>query len=1058
MRKPFAVKSLLSATVAAGTLLVAGAMPVHQAVAQNQNSAAAELVRQGDFWRARGRVDLAEQAYNRALQLEPGNAAARRGLSGNVQTAPAPQATAPRETVTRDEPAPRAPTRTAPPTNRVSTADRAGRMRVAGYAALESGQLHTAATQFEQALAINSRDADALGGLGLVRLRQDRFREAQELLERAGQGGGAARWAEALSSARFFAGLEGASRNAEAGNTAQAQSVLQGLLASTTDAEQKSLVAVQLGDLLMAQGRFADALETYAQAGTSQPQIAYKMATAEAGEAAASGDPLRAENAYRRALESGGASDPWLRYAFAGFLLQQGRRSDAAAIIQPLEAANDSEALYAAALYYSQADRPADATRLLGRVPEASRTAEMRALDAEIRFIDIERQARALASSGRLSDAVDLLARYDAQSASIGQQLRLAGTYQGLGLTDRAAVLARAAAQQPSIAPSQQEPLVRLLAQTGQDDLALQIIQRATGGNNSTATATNLYAVLAVASADRLREQGQHAEAFDVLQSGWSLAPQNTDILVSLGRLYMAGDMNEEAVQVLGMALQRSPTSAPALSTLADAYSAGGEYGKARDTYRRLLRQSPDDVEVYLTAARIEQAAGDRRAARRLLEQAQRLGAPQGLSEGNAFTVSNPFRMAGQSAAPVQANPFMPDTLRASSRTGSSAVVRTPVQQALADLSEDEAPRLDADIEARSRSGEGGLSNLGVLSANIKGSIPVGRGRVGVTVQPIVVDAGSINRSASARFGRNATAEALAIVAQVPTVLAPVESQYASGVVIGASYEDENFQIDAGTTPLGFQRLDGQGGFLWRPRVGAHGNIRVFAERRPVTDSVLSYAGAVDPVSGQKWGSVMRTGGGFGMSWDRDGTGLYGDIAYRFYAGQGVPKNNALEMNLGAYRRLYSGDHLNATLGLAMNYQSFDENLSYFTFGHGGYFSPQSFVSLAFPLDVRWQSGDWRINASIAPGYQTYQQDVAPLYPLDPTAQGQLDALKVLNPDVRSYFDSQNRSGFAFSGGIEIWQQLGTTSIGGEARMNTFGNYDEYRMLLRIKQPFGSNY
>jgi len=83
---------------------------------------------------------------------------------------------------------------------------------------------------------------------------------------------------------------------------------------------------------------------------------------------------------------------------------------------------------------------------------------------------------------------------------------------------------------------------------------------------------------------------------------------------------------------------------------------------------------------------------------------------------------------------------------------------------------------------------------------------------------------------------------------------------------------------------------------------------------------------------------------------------------------------------------------------------------------------------------------------------------VAPLYPLDPTAQGQLDALKVLNPDVRSYFDSQNRSGFAFSGGIEIWQQLGTTSIGGEARMNTFGNYDEYRMLLRIKQPFGSNY
>ena len=1051
------MKSILSVTVALGALVAASSVSLDQAVAQNNS--AAELVRQGDFWRARGRNDLADQAYNRALQLDPNNAAARRGLSG-----PAPAQQEPRPLVRRDAevrsdaaPSPAA----APRSNRTSAtssaADRAGRLRVAGYAALERGELNTAANQFEQALSMNGRDADALGGLGIVRLRQDRFRDARDLLERASQSGGASRWSEALASARFFAGLEDAGNKVDAGQIAQAQTALQGLIASASDAEQKSLAAVQLGDLLLEQGRFSEALTAYSQASIGQPQVAYKIALAEAGEASAAGDPVRAEGAYRRAIESGGATDPWARYAFAGFLLEQGRRSDAAAIIQPLETSSQLDGLYAAALYYSQADRASDAARILNRIPEASRTAEMRALDAEIRFIDIERQAKAMAAAGRLSDAIEMLGRYDSTSASVGQQLRLAGTYYSMGLTDRAGVLARSAAQQPTLASSQVEPLVRLLAQTGQDDLALQVIQRSTGGNGNSTAASNLYSVLAVSSADRLREQGLHAEAFDVLQSGWSLAPQNTDILVSLGRLYMAGGMSEEAVQVYGMALQRSPTNASVLSALADAQSARGEHGKARDTYRRLLRQTPDDVEAYLTAARIEQAAGDRRAARRLLEQAQRLGAPQ-LADGNAFTVNNPFRTAGQPIAPVQANPFMPDTLRASSRSSQQLAVRTPVQQALADLTDDEAPRLDATIQARSRSGEGGLSNLSTLSANIKGTVPAGRGRVGLAIQPTVIDAGDMNRSGRARFGRNATAEALAIVAQEPAVLAANDSQYASGVVISASYEDENFQIDVGTTPLGFERTDAQGGFTWRPRIGANGAFKVFAERRPVTDSVLSYAGAVDPVSGEVWGSVMRTGGGFGMSWERDGTGLYGDVAYRVYAGQGVQDNNAIEMNLGGYRRLYTGDQLNVTAGLAMNYQAFDENLSYFTLGHGGYFSPQSFVSLAFPVDVRWQSGDWTINANITPGYQTYQQDMALLYPLDPTAQGQLDALKLLNNDVRSYYDSQNRSGFAFSGGLEVWQRLGTTSIGGEARMNTFGNYDEYRMELKIKQPFGSNY
>lgn len=1046
-------KALLTFSAATGAFMLALTGPIGVAHAQVASGAVADLVRQGDFWRSRGRGDLAAQAYNRALQLDPNNAAARRGLSG-----PAPAPATPARAAGGDRPASASPAPTrpvsAPQRTRVSLADRAGRLRVAGFAALERGELTSAATQFEQALAVNANDPDALGGLGVTRLRQERFREARDLLERASRGPDASRWAEALGSARFFAGLDEAEG---ARDSRQSETILGGLLASAAAPDQKALAAVQLGDLLMLQGRYGEARDAYAQAHGASSDVAYKIANAEAAQASADGDPVRAENAYRQALELGGASDPWLRYAFAGFLLERGRASDAAAIVQPLETSTSSEALYAAALYYNQAERPADAQRLLRRVPEAARTAEMRALESEIGLADAERQARAFAAAGRGAEALALLDRYNVPGASAGQQIRLGGAYYALGARDRAASLASAAAGQQSGQGVNQEPLVRLLAQTGQDELALGVIQRATGGSTTSSTARRLYSALAVASADRLREDGMRAEAFDVLQSGWSVAPQDPAILVSLGRLYQDGEMTQEAAQVFELALARKPGDPDALTGLADTSAARGDFAKARQASRLLLRDRPEDIDAYLLAARVEQAAGDRRAARRYLEQAEQLGQPRGLPSGSAFTVANPFRNALQNqTASLPINPFAPETLRSVGRVGGSEPVRTPVQQALADLASEESPLVDAAVEARVRSGEDGLSRLNALTTTIRGSMPVGEGRIGLSAAPTVIDAGDLNRSASARFGRNATAEALAIVAQEPTILATPESQYAAGVALSAYYESPTVDADVGTTPLGFDRKHIQAGFTWRPRLGAHGALKVFAERRPVTDSVLAYAGATDPVSGRTWGSVMKTGGGLGASWEQNGSGLYGDVAYRTYAGQRVSDNSAVELNMGAYRRLYAGDGLNLTAGVSLNYQAFDVNQSFFTFGHGGYFSPQSFVSMAFPIDARWKRGDWSINAQFSPGYQTYQQDAAALYPTDPAAQGQLVALKLLNNDVRAQYDSESHSGFAFSGGIEAWRQMGATAIGLDARMNTFGNYDEYRMTLRLKQAFGA--
>ncbi len=63
--------------------------------------------------------------------------------------------------------------------------DPAAPKRIAGFDQLNSGKLNDAAAAFQAAIDANPNDADATGGLGIVRLRQRRLDEARTLLNRA---------------------------------------------------------------------------------------------------------------------------------------------------------------------------------------------------------------------------------------------------------------------------------------------------------------------------------------------------------------------------------------------------------------------------------------------------------------------------------------------------------------------------------------------------------------------------------------------------------------------------------------------------------------------------------------------------------------------------------------------------------------------------------------------------------------------------------------------------------------------------------------------------------
>ncbi len=1140
----------------AGLALLLTAAPIGLSVgagtAVAQAAGVDALLQQARYWRSKGREDLAQQALRRARALDPNNAAVNAALRGApAHAAPAPPAapkgavpTPPRPATAAvkpatQAPAPRKPAPTpAPPSAATTAANRGGQARVAGYSALNRGDLAEASSQFERALGLNARDPDALGGLGIVRLRQSRFAESANLLEQASRLGRADQWAEGLASARFFAGMDEARTALAQGQLAVAQQKAEALARSGYSQTGPALEL--LADIYERQGRHADAADLYRQAGQSpgtsgaaqDKRLQMRAARSRALAAAANGDDLGATREFQQGLVLD-PEDPWIRYEFAEFNLKRGRIPETEALLRSLVAKGQPDALYAAALINADLGRPADASRLIDMIPETQRTAPMRSFAVGVKTDEAIARAKALAATGQTAQALAALRQLGTMSGiPVGKQAAIANALYDLGDTAGAGAMAENALHGEVTGIGDYESLIGTLARVGRDDLAQETLQRASAMAGTSPEGQQAYArmnaALMVSQADRARLEGRYADAFDMLQSAWTSSPDNMDVLSGLARLYQSGGMSARAAQTWQLVLARKPGDRDALLGLAETAQSAGDSELSRKAQADVLRAFPQDYDVRMTLARVEQSRGNDRAAARLLRDARDLYAARqggtsidGLAAGNPFAAmspaggANPFRNQAV-AAPQPVNPFalgsgtrLPSTSRtvaqaavsqvpmsqqpmaqpsvagvayaapsygvgsapsapsaypvtampsdASSTRYSADPVMAQIQSQLASLTQETGPRVDVETGYRQRTGEKGLSQLDEIKGSVRVSTDAPGGRVFARAEAVVIDAGAPNKSGQARFGQNATIEANNIVAQTEAQFSGPGSVNASGVAFSGGYESDTVQAEVGTTPIGMGKTTVAFHGAVTPKITEHLRATAMVERKPVTDSVVSYAGARDPVSGLRWGQVMRTAGGAGLSYDEDGSGVYGEGRYYRFRGTNVAHNDGFEANVGGYLRAYASPHATLTVGLNVNYQAYDKSQNYFTWGNGGYFSPQSFISVGFPVNYTMQDDRYDLRASFTPGFQSYSQDASPLYPIDPGLQAQLDADKLADNDVRSYYDETSKTGFALSALLSLYYKITpSTRIGGEASYNTFGNYNEFRSLFGVRQNFGS--
>jgi tetratricopeptide (TPR) repeat protein len=345
---------------------------------------------------------------------------------------------------------------------------------------------------------------------------------------------------------------------------------------------------------------------------------------------------------------------------------------------------------------------------------------------------------------------------------------------------------------------------------------------------------------------------------------------------------------------------------------------------------------------------------------------------------------------------------------------------------------------------ARYRSGTPGYDRLIDLEAPFEASAVLGKAvRVSIIPRAVFLDSGIADGTSAYRLGT------------LPVGATPAQ-QLANGVGGELQLTTANFGAAVGYTPYEFLISNITGRFRWRPLGGP---FTFHAERQPVTDTQLSYAGLRDPGSatnvfgGNIWGGVVSTGGGINIGVGNAKSGFYAGMEGASLTGQHVLDNVMFDGDMGAYWQVYTLPGY-GSLNVGVNF--FGEHYKYnelgYTYGQGGYFSPEAYFLASVP--VTWNGyykKDWHYIINGAVGVQAFQQDNAPYFPLDVALQTAND-----NP----FTPASTNAGLNYNLNSEVSYRIADHwYVGGFLSGNNTNNYNTVnggffvRYLFRSQHP-----
>ncbi|ASW00547.1 cellulose synthase subunit BcsC-related outer membrane protein [Paraburkholderia aromaticivorans] len=382
------------------------------------------------------------------------------------------------------------------------------------------------------------------------------------------------------------------------------------------------------------------------------------------------------------------------------------------------------------------------------------------------------------------------------------------------------------------------------------------------------------------------------------------------------------------------------------------------------------------------------------------------------------------------------------------------------VAEELAQVNREQSSTISGGIVFRNRSGEDGLSNLTDIEAPLQGRIRAGNGHIVVTATPVTLDAGSAagNVSTLARFGSGLSSDTSKTAAQAGNNT--YGSQTANGVGLSVGYEGRGISGDIGVTPIGFRETNIVGGAQYNGGITDKVSYSLAVARRAVTDSLLSYAGARDSGSGLEWGGVTSNGGLASLAWDDGTNGLYVNAGFQYYDGKNVPSNTAVKGGGGVYTRLLKDADQTLTIGVNTTLMGYNKNLSYFTYGQGGYFSPQQYVILNLPIEWTGRNGAFTYDVKGSIGVQHYREDASNYFPLNDGSNRQDTAAsnaQSIGTSVQSgaQYPGQSKTGVSYSlSAVGEYQLAPQLAFGATASLGNAYEYREWLAAVYVRYSF----
>jgi hypothetical protein len=311
-------------------------------------------------------------------------------------------------------------------------------------------------------------------------------------------------------------------------------------------------------------------------------------------------------------------------------------------------------------------------------------------------------------------------------------------------------------------------------------------------------------------------------------------------------------------------------------------------------------------------------------------------------------------------------------------------------QSVLKERSLTQSRRLELGIKQYSKSGDEGLSeyDLSVLSFAYVAPMDnswLGTGQWYVKVDPTIIKAGTLDVDAESSdvFGSIKLCDDRCDNLKV--------KQEEIGTSIALGFKNESVTADIGTKPIGFNLFDWVGGVNYRNSIWNIG-WSLGASKRAVTSSLLSFSGVDDPYSSFTWGGDSIYNLGLSLSYDQgNGWGIWGLTDSGVISGEQTKSNARTRAMAGIYWDWFNRDWLNASIGLNIFTWQYQYDLSEYTLGQGGYYSPQEYKSASIPINFYGRIADFSYQIDLSISRSESRDDDMDYYPYHPNYQKALE-------------------------------------------------------------------